>query len=297
MPSPTRLLVLASLLLSASAIVPRGDTGSDPATPDGYELVFGPTNGANNAPGYMGFAYLNRYDPGECAVLCNARGYDSVGGVCQYFNIWRAVEKGVPTTYTCSMYYLPANASTAINYGQGDLKVTLSRGYKRLSLAVDGGFEGYNPLGCSDSGYCYDEFYANWIGSFTSGTDLAPSASMFFNAKFAHTGHGSALLGAAYGGSTEVGTLTHAKPLKTHKGQKYVVQAFISSAFSGEEIETEAVVEVLWNGECVGSVGGFQEYKPTQFVVVGTGCDDVLAFRGGKAPAWSFVDDVFVAPL
>lgn len=23
----------------------------DPATPDGYELVFGPTNGANNAPG------------------------------------------------------------------------------------------------------------------------------------------------------------------------------------------------------------------------------------------------------
>lgn len=32
----------------------------DPATPEGYELVFGPTNGANNAPGYMGFAFMTQ---------------------------------------------------------------------------------------------------------------------------------------------------------------------------------------------------------------------------------------------
>ncbi|KAF8147366.1 hypothetical protein K438DRAFT_2090621 [Mycena galopus ATCC 62051] len=34
------------------------DTLVDPATPDGYELIFGPTGGANNAPGYMGFAFI-----------------------------------------------------------------------------------------------------------------------------------------------------------------------------------------------------------------------------------------------
>lgn len=51
----------------------------------------------------MGFAFLDRYDPEACSVLCNSRGYDPVGGVCQYFNIWRAVVDGVPTTYTCSM--------------------------------------------------------------------------------------------------------------------------------------------------------------------------------------------------
>lgn len=77
-----------------------------PATPSGYEYVFGPTNGANNAPGYMGFSFLDRYDVNACAALCNSRGADSVGGACQYFNIWRAVVNGSPTTYTCSMVSL-----------------------------------------------------------------------------------------------------------------------------------------------------------------------------------------------
>lgn len=51
----------------------------------------------------MGFAFLNQYDAGACAQQCNSRGADSQGGACQYFNIWRAVVNGVPTTYTCSM--------------------------------------------------------------------------------------------------------------------------------------------------------------------------------------------------
>lgn len=34
---------------------------SDPATPDGYELVFGPTNGANQAPG-VSLSILSRTD-------------------------------------------------------------------------------------------------------------------------------------------------------------------------------------------------------------------------------------------
>lgn len=51
----------------------------------------------------MGFAFLDRYDVDACAQQCNTRGADSQGGACQYFNIWRAVVDGTPTTYTCSM--------------------------------------------------------------------------------------------------------------------------------------------------------------------------------------------------
>jgi len=52
---------------------------------------------------YMGFAFLDRYDVDACAQQCNARGADGNGGACQYFNVWRAVVDGNPTTYTCSM--------------------------------------------------------------------------------------------------------------------------------------------------------------------------------------------------
>lgn len=51
----------------------------------------------------MGFAFLDRYDVNACAAQCNTRGADGQGGACQFFNIWRAVVDGVPTTYTCSM--------------------------------------------------------------------------------------------------------------------------------------------------------------------------------------------------
>jgi hypothetical protein len=50
----------------------------------------------------MGFAFLDKYDVDACAQLCNARGADPNGGGCAYFNIWRAVVSGIPTT-TCSM--------------------------------------------------------------------------------------------------------------------------------------------------------------------------------------------------
>ncbi|KAF8635362.1 hypothetical protein AX17_003931 [Amanita inopinata Kibby_2008] len=103
----------------------------DPPTPTGYKLVFGPTNGANNAPGYMGYRYLDTYSTDTCATYCNTREPDPVGGACQYFNIWHAVVDGTSSTYTCAMYYLPTDESTAVNYGQGDLQVIYSRGYVR----------------------------------------------------------------------------------------------------------------------------------------------------------------------
>ncbi|KAJ7364657.1 hypothetical protein DFH08DRAFT_950223 [Mycena albidolilacea] len=260
------------------------DSLVDPDTPDGYELVFGPTGGANNAPGYMGFSFIDKYDVDACALLCNGRGVDPNGGGCAYFNIWRAVVDGVPTTYTCSMYYLVADESTAVNYGQGPLVVTLSRGYARKSALIDGGFEGYTA--CDD--FCLTESYANWVGTSPSGGTF--DASIFFFQAYAHTGHGSALLGSAFGIDGEAGSLTPAQPLQTDKGANYVVQCFMSSAFSGPQIEAAAKVDILWNGERVGGTSGFTEYAFVQASVVATGSDK-LVFVGGSAPVWTFIDD------
>ncbi|KAJ7181170.1 hypothetical protein C8R46DRAFT_1319899 [Mycena filopes] len=259
----------------------------DPETPPGYTKVFGPTGGANNAPGYMGFAFLDKYDVDACAVLCNGRGVDPNGGGCAYFNIWRAVVNGIPTTYTCSMYYLVADESTAVNFGQGDLVVTLSRGYARNDALTDGGFEGYTA--CTD--FCFTTSYLNWIGTSAVGGDL--DASFFFFPTYAHTGHGSALLGAAFGDDSDAGTIKPAKPLKTDAGANYVVQCFMASAFSGEELEAPAHVDILWNGKRVGGVSGFQQYTFVEAPVVATG-SDLLSFVGGAAPAWTFIDDCHV---
>ncbi|KAJ7676729.1 hypothetical protein DFH06DRAFT_1266209 [Mycena polygramma] len=256
----------------------------DPAPPDGYELVFGPTGGANNAPGYMGFAFIDKYDVDACAELCNGRGADPNGGGCAYFNIWRAVVDGVPTTYTCSMYFLVSDESTAVNTGQGPLVVTFSRGYARKSVLPDGGFEGFTE--CSD--FCFAASYANWIGITPFGGDF--DASIFFFTDYAHTGHGSALLGAAFGDDSLPGTLKPVHPLTTEKGAAYVVQCFMSSAFSGEQLEEPAKVDILWNGARVGGVSGFSEYTFVEAPVVGTG-RDLLSFVGGAAPAWTFIDD------
>ncbi|KAJ6481064.1 hypothetical protein C8R45DRAFT_320151 [Mycena sanguinolenta] len=263
------------------------DSLVDPDTPDGYELVFGPTDGANNAPGYMGFAFIDQYDVDACAQLCNGRGVDPNGGGCAYFNIWRAVVDGVPTTYTCSMYYLVADESTAVNYGQGDLVVTLSRGYARKNYLTDGGFEGYTA--CND--FCFTDSYANWVGTSPAGGDH--DATIFFFPPYAHNGHGSALLGSAFGTDTDAGTLSPAQPIQTNNGVGYVVQCFMSSAFSGSQLEASAKVDILWNGARVGGTSGFQEYTFVEAAVTGTGSDK-LSFVGGAAPAWTFIDDCVI---
>ncbi|KAK7017672.1 hypothetical protein R3P38DRAFT_3559890 [Favolaschia claudopus] len=258
----------------------------DPDTPDGYDLV-GQFKGANNAPGYMGFSFLDKYDVNACAQLCNGRGVDPNGGGCAYFNIWRAVVDGTPTTYTCSMYYLVADPSTAVNFGQGNLVVTLSRGYARKDLLPDGGFEGYTD--CDE--FCLTESYTNWIGTSPSGGSY--DASIFYFEAYAHTGHGSALLGAAFDEDADIGTLSPAQPIKTESGASYVIQCFMASAFSGQQLEAGAKVDIMWNGQRVGGVSGFQEYAFVQASAVGTGSDK-LAFVGGSAPAWTFIDDCHI---
>ncbi|PFH45407.1 hypothetical protein AMATHDRAFT_51671 [Amanita thiersii Skay4041] len=259
----------------------------EPTTPSGYELVFGPTNGANNAPGYMGFAFIDKYDVEACAKLCNSRDADPVGGACQYFNIWRALLNGVPTTYSCAMYYLPTDQSTAVNHGQGDLQVTYSRGYRRKSLLPDGGFEGYN--GCSD--FCFTESYENWFGTSQDGS---LDATIFHYVLYAHTGHGVGLLGSAFGVDDFPGVLHPRNSLNTVAGKRYIITFFHQATFSGPALEANAFVQIYWNNVPVTIFQtGYEPWKFHSFVVTAAG-GDVLMFRGGKAPSWSFIDDVYV---
>ncbi|KAJ7867231.1 hypothetical protein B0H14DRAFT_3590403 [Mycena olivaceomarginata] len=261
---------------------------SIPLPPDGYEPVFGPTGGANNAPGYMGFSFIDKYDVDACAQLCNTRGVDPIGGGCAYFNIWRALVDGLPTTYTCSMYYLVADESTAVNFGQGDLVVTYSRGYRRISVLPDGGFEGYN--GCSD--FCFTGSYSDWIGSSPPSGNW--DATIFFYKPYARTGNGVALLGSADGVDSKIGTLTPAKKLSTTVGTNYVIQVFFLSSFSGPQLEAKAKVDILWNGVRVGGTSGFTPaWTFVEAPAVGTG-NDTLSFIGGSVLAWTFIDDVFI---
>lgn len=183
---------------------------------------------------------------------------------------------------------MPTDESTAVNHQQGDLDVTLSRGYRRQSFVIDGGFEGYD--GCLR--FCYTESYLNWIG--TSPANGTLDATIFLYHDYAHFGQGVGLLGSAVGRDDLPGTLTPRHPLNTVAGHTYQIAFFHSSTFSGPKLETDAFVDVLWNGEVVGNVSnGYQPWTFYSFFVTAVGAD-VLAFHGGKAPAWSFIDDVFL---
>jgi hypothetical protein len=166
--------------------------------------------------------------------------------------------------------------------------VTYSRGYSRISVLPDGGFEGYN--GCSD--FCFTASYSNWIG--TSPPSGNWDATVFFYKPYAHTGNGVALLGSADGVDSKIGTLTPAKKLSTTVGTNYVIQVFFLSSFSGAQLEAKAKVDILWNGVRVGGTSGFTPaWTFVEAPVVGTG-NDTLSFVGGTVLAWTFIDDVFV---
>jgi len=259
----------------------------EPAVPLGYKYVFGPVDGANNAPGYMGFAFLDQYDVSACAVLCNTRGADPMGGACQFFNIWRALVNGIPTTYTCSMYYVPADQSTATNYGQGDLTVTYSRGYQRVSVLPDGGFEDFN---CGDM--CYASSSSTWSGLSPSGGDL--DAALITHQPWAHSGNSFGWLGSIINADELSGKLTPVNPLNTIPGSSYTITFFHASAYSGETDEANAFVDIMWNDQIITTIRpGYSDWAYHEFPVTANG-NDVLAFHGGLPPAFSWVDDIYV---
>ncbi|KAF5388987.1 hypothetical protein D9757_005081 [Collybiopsis confluens] len=258
----------------------------DPPTPPGYQKRSSDTYSVN-----QGFAFLDRYDVDACAQICNQRGADPVGGACEYFNIWRAVVNGAPTTYTCSMYWIPADESTAVNFGQGSLVVTESRGYSRKNVVVDGGFEGYT---CGSAGegipFCFTQGYTNWQGTSPAGGNF--DASIFNYQPYAHTGSAVGLLGSAFGTDQLNGTLAPAQPLATQAGQSYTLQFFHSSFYAGQQAEAPAAVRVVWNGQTITTLNvGFAQWTPHQLTVTAQG-NDKLQFVGGSSPAYVFIDDV-----
>ncbi|KAG7089635.1 hypothetical protein E1B28_011298 [Marasmius oreades] len=261
-------------------------------TPEGYEYVFGPLRRANNALHYMGFVFLDSYDPKACAQECNKRGFDSVGGACKYFNIWRAVNivTRQAQSYTCAMYYIPTDASTATNAGQGNITVDLSRGYRRSSLLSDGGFDSFQcPNG---EAFCFTDKTSTWTGTSPFGGHF--DASIFHFAYYAYYGTGVGLLGSADGMDKLPGTLSPSHPLQTKAGGTYAIQFFLSSVFSGPVLEKEAFVSVVWNGNVVKTFNtGYASWAYYEVIVTAAG-DDRLSFVGGKAPAFTFIDEVYV---
>ena len=184
-------------------------------------------------------------------------------------------------------YYIVADASTAVNYGQGDLVVTYSRGYARKDFVIDGGFEGYT---CD--GFCYTESYANWVA--TSSPDGSLDASFIHFADYAHSGSSSALLGSGFDFDTLPGTITPTAALATASGKQYTITFFHYSGYSGPDFEQDAFVDIKWNNNVVATITpGYSSWTYYSFTVTGAG-NDVLAFHGGEAPAWSFLDDIHV---
>ncbi|TFK68010.1 hypothetical protein BDN72DRAFT_858751 [Pluteus cervinus] len=279
--------------------------------PDGYQQVFGPLNASTDAPGvrikrmlvradltiacrtsFMGFALLDKYDVKACANLCNSRPANPVGGACQFFNIWRAVQDGNPKSYTCTMFYLSTDASTATSTGQDGVSVTYSRGYQRISILPDGGFEGTGPCPYFYSG-CHILSTTYWAGTSANSNDLDASILRNELVQYARTGFATGQLGAVNGDNSNPGTLSIRNPLNSVPGKQYVITFFQDSSYSGPEKQAAAFVNVLWNGNTVLSLSGYSTWQYNQVTVTAQG-NDILAFYGGAAPAWTDIDDVYV---
>ncbi|KAJ3900101.1 hypothetical protein F5879DRAFT_1056293 [Lentinula edodes] len=260
----------------------------NPSAPDGYDAL-PDLDGANEAFGYMNSFFLTHYDVDACAAICNNWTPDDLGGSCKYFNIWRAVVGIVPITYTCSIYYIPADPSTAVYRGQGNLTVTESRGYKRKTYILDGGFEYYT---CDEpnTAFCFTHTTDTWLAS--SLWEGYYDASIFHYKPYAHSGNSVAILGSAFGYDEYPGTLTVASSLSTEAGVRYIIEFFHSR--SGEGMEVNGFVEVYWNSDLVGVIyPAYSQWEYYQFEVVGRGNDE-LDFRGGRAPVYDYIDDIIV---
>ncbi|KAL0063680.1 hypothetical protein AAF712_009372 [Marasmius tenuissimus] len=187
-------------------------------------------------------------------------------------------------------YYIPTNASTATNTGQSDISVTLSRGYRRTNLITDGDFEKYQCAG--GAAFCFTNMTSDWVGTSPRGGNY--DASIFHYEYYAYHSTGVGLLGSAYGSDSLSGTLTYAHPIRTKKGEEYKIQFFLQSTYSGKQREQDAFVSVVWNGQIIETFyTGYMPWAYYEVTVRGTG-NDGLAFVGGKAPAFTFIDEVYV---
>ncbi|TFK18432.1 hypothetical protein FA15DRAFT_729878 [Coprinopsis marcescibilis] len=235
---------------------------------------------ANVAEGFMAytFLFLNQYDVNAVPPIATRVMLVNVS----------------PTTYTCALYYESTDESTATFGGDANLRITFSRAYARIpvaepqNLVVDGGFE---DTGCTES-FCYTQEVAHWVG--TSDTGGFEDATVFHHSEYACNGNGVGLLGSATRSDSIRGTLMAKGTLATIPGFQYRVTLYHSRDLTSPEQAAGERVDVIWNGVCVLAVrSGFSQWAPYRVVVTAVGLD-TLAFYGGAAPAWSFIDDVSI---
>ncbi|KAJ8072772.1 hypothetical protein PM082_016331 [Marasmius tenuissimus] len=313
----TSLLVLSSLALSyaaetslpvtdwpsiKSAILARTDQNpaslqplaapaADPATPEGYQLAYGPLTAATSAPGYMGFVFVPTYDVAACASLCNVRDFDEVGGRCQFFNIWEATVRATnETTFTCALYYLSTDNSTATNIGDATVAISDSRGYSRTSAVPNGSFEAFTCTAPAVT--CSAPSFGGWVGTSDNTTGVLDTATIVHDPALAHFGSSSISLGSLSGKTAASGTMTF-KNIPTVKGRSYDLGFFHSSLVRNPTSADGAIVNVTWNGVVVETIAGASNWTFHGRTLVAAG-NDTLAFHGGKYPAYNSIDDVFL---
>ncbi|KAF8951215.1 hypothetical protein BDZ97DRAFT_1032046 [Flammula alnicola] len=283
-----------SLSKTTHAIASQPDADPDPATPDSFNFVFGPTNGATGAPGFMGFTLIDDYNVETCAQLCKSRDPDASGGACQFFNIWLAIENGTATQTTCAFYFLPTDISTATNLGTDQLQVSESRGYARITLIPDGGFEGFTCVCCPGHPFCSTTSYAAW----TVLTDsVAGSPTEILRLTGTHTGFVFATLGFFSAGNPGLLAPT-AQPLATIAGKVYVITLFLRVIGVASDGVTPATgFGVMWNGAVVFTPKAVENnWNFYQVQVTAIGNDQVVFKddRDNQGLSSSELDDVFL---
>ncbi|RDB25603.1 hypothetical protein Hypma_006448 [Hypsizygus marmoreus] len=313
MPAVPRILVVAWLAVVAAAVtvghptvistrlkgepLPSQAIETRAEEVEGYTQVFGPQKGATGDHGFMDYKNLTSYDVEACATFCNEQPADHNGGACRFFNIysWEIQANDESSVVKCSMYFDVSDASEATNFGEPDGSIVNSKGYRRKSLLPDGGFENFNCPAGPDSDFCWTNKTSTWTG-ISSGpfTD----ASIFYyrpsgdSQPYARSGSRVGVLGEVTQRDDLPGTLRTANPLDTIAGKQYVITFFHRSWFSdGDDL---GFVEVRWNEDVVlANQQGTSDWTYHEVPVTAAG-EDVLEFHGGKAPAWSFIDDVDV---
>ena len=172
------------------------------------------------------------------------------------------------------------------------MAVSQSRGYARVSLLPDGGFEQLPPC-ARGLPFCSANGDATW--TLVTTTSSTNTASQLLRLDGAHSGTVFATIG--FFDSTNTGIWTPADSLRTLPGSRYVITFYLrlTNIISSAGLSTN--FGVVWNGAVVFSP------RPTDFdwhyyeVQVDAIGDDELEFKDdfpNSQFATSAIDDIFV---
>ncbi|KAF9480574.1 hypothetical protein BDN70DRAFT_877402 [Pholiota conissans] len=198
-----------------------------------------------------------------------------------------------------SQYNTLTDASTATNTGQGNIQVTASRGYNRISLIQDGSFQDYTCI-LQPGGSCPFIPSAFWtrvipgqndfilVNNYQGITHSGTSAALFFFT----TNSPPPFLGS---------TLTYALPLNAVPGKTYVISLFHTPS-SDQSTSGAPMVSALWNG--VPAINITQPgpvdistvltYFNIQAEVVATGHDTFVLQDGTAFTHTVYIDDIAI---